>query len=117
VGEVGIDFIKGDLARNLGLEPDKLRLAMVYEDSIFGSTAAKAIDQYAKAAGVTVVDSISYNRSSVVLRAKSARPDVLFLASYIPDGTPNRAAIPRRSCPSASFGRFQDKTARIWPRR
>ena len=92
VGEVGIDFIKGDLARNLGLEPGKLRLAMVYEDSIFGSTAAKAIDQYAKAAGISVVDSISYNRSSndlssVVLRAKSANPDVLFLASYIPDGT------------------------------
>jgi len=92
VGEVGIDFIKGDLARNLGLEPSKLRLAILHEDSIFGSTAAKAIDQYAKAAGVPIVESVSYNRSSndlssVVLRAKAARPDVIFLASYIPDGT------------------------------
>ena len=92
VGEVGIDFIKGDLARNLGLEPSKLRLAVLHEDSIFGSTAAKAIDQYAKAAGVPIVELISYNRSSndllsVVLRAKAARPDVIFLASYIPDGT------------------------------
>ncbi len=32
VGEVGIDFIKGDLARNLNVEPSKLRLAVVYED-------------------------------------------------------------------------------------
>ncbi len=70
----------------------RFRIAIVHEDSIFGSTAAKAIDQYAKAAGINVVESVSYNRasndlSSVVLRARAARPDVLFLASYIPDGT------------------------------
>ena len=92
VGQVGIDFIKGQLAPKLSIAPDKLRLAIVFEDSIFGSTAAKAVEQYAKNAGVPVVESISYNRSSndlssVVLRARSARPDVVFIASYIPDGT------------------------------
>ena len=92
VGQVGVDFIKGELAPKLSIAPDKLRLAIVWEDSIFGSTAAKAIEQYAKNAGVPVVESVSYNRtsndlSSVVLRARSARPDVVFIASYIPDGT------------------------------
>jgi branched-chain amino acid transport system substrate-binding protein len=92
VGQVGIDFIKGELAPKLSIAPDKLRLVIVFEDSIFGSTAAKAIEQYAKNAGVPVIESVSYNRSSndlssVVLRARSARPDVVFIASYIPDGT------------------------------
>ena len=92
VGQVGVDFIKGELAPKLGIAPDKLRLVIVSEDSIFGSTAAKAIEQYAKGANMQVVESVSYNRasndlSSVVLRARSARPDVVFIASYIPDGT------------------------------
>lgn len=120
VGEVGIDFIKGDLARNLGIETGKLRLAIVNEDSIFGSTAAKAIEQYAKAAGIDVVESVSYNRasndlSSVVLRAKAARPDVLFIASYIPDGTlllQQSKQIGLRPKAVFTYGVFNDQATR-----
>lgn len=92
VGAVGAKFIKEVLAPKFGIAPEKLRLAIVHEDSIFGTTGGDAFAKYSKEAGLNVVETAKYVRtstdlSSVVLRVKAAQPDVIFMTSYIPDGS------------------------------
>jgi len=66
------------------------RLAIVYEDSIWGSEIGEYEEQYTDKCGYQVVASISYssyttNLTSEVQRLIDARPDILMQASYVND--------------------------------
>ena len=78
------------LAPKIGKRPDQVKLGVVYEDSLFGTTQAKYGFEAAKKAGIIVVADIPYNAKStdltpVILRLKSAKPDFLLYPGYFTD--------------------------------
>ena len=78
------------LAPKMGKKPDQVKLAVVYEDSLFGTTQAKYGLEAAKKYGIIVVADVPYNAKStdltpVILRLKSAKPDFLLYPGYFTD--------------------------------
>jgi branched-chain amino acid transport system substrate-binding protein len=78
------------LAPKLGKKPDQVKLGLVFEDSLFGTTQAKFGYEAAKKYGMIVVANIPYNAKStdltpVILRLKSAKPDFLLYPGYFTD--------------------------------
>jgi branched-chain amino acid transport system substrate-binding protein len=65
-------------------------IAILHEDTEFGTTGASIFEPLAKEAGFTVVEKISYRSGTPtldaeVLRLKAANPDVLWVAAYLTD--------------------------------
>jgi branched-chain amino acid transport system substrate-binding protein len=87
-----VDFTRDVTAHKIGLPPEKLRIAIVTEDSLYGTTVLKFLDEMMPAAKLTnVVAKESYSAKSVdlsplIMKLKGARPDVLLAASYTTDG-------------------------------
>ena len=78
------------LAPKIGKKPDQVKLGLVFEDSLFGTTQAKYGYEAAKKYGMIVVANIPYNAKStdltpVILRLKSAKPDFLLYPGYFTD--------------------------------
>jgi branched-chain amino acid transport system substrate-binding protein len=78
------------LAPKIGKKPDQVKLAIVYEDSLFGTTQAKYGFEAARKYGVIIVADVPYNAKStdltpVILRLKSAKPDFLLYPGYFTD--------------------------------
>ena len=78
------------LAPKLKKKPEQVKLALVYEDSLFGTTQARFGYEAAKKVGMVVVADIPYNAKStdltpVILRLKSANPDFLLYPGYFTD--------------------------------
>lgn len=90
-GELGAQYIKDIFLSKLGMSLNKARIAVVYEDSIWGTTAGTSFINNAKAAGLNIVESLYYARtstdlSSVVLKLKESQPDILYMSSLVVDG-------------------------------
>ena len=67
-------------------------IAIVYENTNFGQSNFKSMQEAATAAGMQIVDSESYQASSpdyksVLQRVKAKNPDVIYFASYLLDAT------------------------------
>lgn len=82
-----IDFII-DQGKETGKVAQKI--AMIYEDTDFGQSAAAAWEAYAKEKGLEVVLKEAYPGSSsdlspVILKLKNAKPDAVLFASYASD--------------------------------
>lgn len=65
-------------------------LALVYENTAFGTDSAKAERKYAEPAGYKIVEDIPYpakstNVTSEVQKLKAAKPDVVLPSSYVSD--------------------------------
>jgi len=78
------------LAPKMGKKPDQVKLGLVFEDGLFGTTQAKFGYEAAKKYGMVVVANIPYNAKStdltpVILRLKSAKPDFLLYPGYFND--------------------------------
>jgi len=78
------------LAPKLGKKPNQIKLGLVFEDSLFGTTQAKFGYEAAKKYGMPVVANIPYNAKStdltpVILRLKAAKPDFLLYPGYFTD--------------------------------
>jgi branched-chain amino acid transport system substrate-binding protein len=89
-GKIQARLIKEWLAPKLGLDPKKMKVAVAYDDSAYGSSVSRAQVAETKALGMQVVADIPYNSkavdlSSVVLNLKKASPDVVILTSYAND--------------------------------
>lgn len=73
------------------LKPDSIRtVAILYEDSEFGSATAEAWRKYMEEAGFRVAESISFRSGtptldSEITRLKAANPDALLVAGYLSD--------------------------------
>jgi branched-chain amino acid transport system substrate-binding protein len=78
------------LAPKLGKKPNQVKLGLVFEDSLFGTTQAKFGYEAAKKYEMPVVANIPYNAKStdltpVILRLKAAKPDFLLYPGYFTD--------------------------------
>lgn len=84
-------FAATELASRLGKTPATLRVGIAVADDEYANAVADAAQSTAEARGMPVVIRRSYNLSApdwprVMADLKAAAPDVLILASHIPDG-------------------------------
>jgi branched-chain amino acid transport system substrate-binding protein len=90
-GPTTIEYLTKEVAPKLGIEPSKLKVAMVHEDGDFGQGVTKATKEAAQKAGVQIVGDIAYNAktsndlTSVILQIKQLNPDVLDVVQYDTD--------------------------------
>ncbi|MBP0437712.1 ABC transporter substrate-binding protein [Tianweitania sediminis] len=84
-------FMLETVAPQLGIENSALKVALLYEDSSYGTAVGESARAVLAEAGVNVVDATSYSYkttdlSSMVQRYKQLQPDVLIVCQYTPDG-------------------------------
>lgn len=89
LGFAALDYARLVLAPALGIPSDKLKVALVYEDSEFGASVAKGLSTKAKELGIQLL-AVPYTKDSsdltpVVLRIREASSDVLLSVQYIND--------------------------------
>jgi branched-chain amino acid transport system substrate-binding protein len=82
-----IDFLKN--MQKLRATPIR-RVALLYEDTLFGQSSAEGQRKYANEAGYEVVADLSYAHSATdvsatIARLKAAKPDVVIATSYTSD--------------------------------
>ncbi len=88
-GQIGFDFALNYLFPKLSLTKDSAKIALVHEDSEFGSTVAKSLTARAKELGVSFA-TYAYTKdtndlSPVVLKLREAGTDILLSVQYIND--------------------------------
>lgn len=84
-------FMLDSVAPKLGIANKDLKVALLYEDSSYGTAVGESARAVLADAGVNVVDATSYSYkttdlSSMVQRYKQLAPDVLIVCQYTPDG-------------------------------
>ena len=89
--DLAAEYFKEVVPQALGMSYKDMRIAVLYEDSIWGTTSGTAFLKLAKRAGLNVVEAVYYKRpatdlSSVVLKIKKSNPDIIYMTSYLPDG-------------------------------
>jgi branched-chain amino acid transport system substrate-binding protein len=83
-------FVTDTIAPGCGLELSKMKVALLTEDSSYGTAVAEGAKNWLGKKNVTIVDATSYSykttdMSSMVQRYKSIQPDVLIACQYTPD--------------------------------
>lgn len=91
-GELSVDFLNSTSQEKLGIDPKKLRVAIIHEDGPYGSGVAGGNEHKAKEFGMKVVLKEGYaatasDLSALVTKLKRARPDVILHTGYNPDIT------------------------------
>jgi branched-chain amino acid transport system substrate-binding protein len=100
LGRNSAEFAAHELAPRLGIDPSRVRVAIAAADDEYARSVADAAASTAAAAGMPVAIRTTYNlsfpdwpRLMATLAAK--RPDVIILASHIPDGVAFRQQMIR----------------------
>ncbi len=98
LGANSATFAATQLAPRLGRTPGDLRVAIVAAQDDYASSVADAAAATARAAGMPIVVSDAYNLVApdwprIMGDLAAARPDVVILASHIPDGVAFRRAM------------------------
>jgi ABC-type branched-subunit amino acid transport system substrate-binding protein len=98
LGSNSAAFAARVLAPRLGATPGDLRVAIVNAEDEYAQSVAEAAARTATEAGLSVVARASYNLSlphwpALMSELSSTRPDVVILASHIPDGIAFRRAM------------------------
>ncbi|MEA2674673.1 MAG: branched-chain amino acid transport system substrate-binding protein, partial [Chloroflexota bacterium] len=98
LGNNSATFAADELASRLGKPVGELRVAIAVADDAYATSVADAAQATAIARGMPVVARRSYNLVApdwprVMADLKAAKPDVLILASHIPDGIAFRQAM------------------------
>jgi branched-chain amino acid transport system substrate-binding protein len=88
-GIYGVRFAKA-IAPKLGKKPEDLKIAVIGEDSMYGTTCGDWAEKEAAAQGMKIAARIRYSAktndlSAVVLKLKDVKPDILIHTSYITD--------------------------------
>lgn len=81
------DAVENVIAPELGVDPKDLRIAIIHEDGLYGKTLAEFQLQRAKELGLNVVENMPYpaksvDLSSLILRLRGAKVDVVLQTSY-----------------------------------
>ena len=89
-GTLAANFVQEVVAPKLKMDPKKIKVGIMFEDSLYGSSVGDAAVKRAKELGLDVVASESYSAktvdlSSIVMIFKSKRPDVIIATSYMED--------------------------------
>jgi branched-chain amino acid transport system substrate-binding protein len=82
-----VDVINDIIAPGLKVKPQDLRIAIIHEDALYGTTVAKYQTEAGKKAGLNIVETLPYSAkavdlSSLILRLKGAKVDVVLQTSY-----------------------------------
>ena len=82
-----VDVINEVIAPGLKVKSQDLRIAIIHEDALYGTTVAKYQTEAAKKAGLNIVETLPYSAkavdlSSLILRLKGAKVDVVLQTSY-----------------------------------
>jgi len=90
-GSTSADFFAKMAAPSIGKNPADFKLAIIHEDSLFGTTIAENCQRRAQELGLKVVRNIAYSHktvdlSSEIIKLKSARPDGILSIHYVNDG-------------------------------
>ena len=98
LGANSATFAATELAGRLGKAVGELRIALAVADDEYANGVADAAEATARAHGLPVVLRRGYNLAlpnwpSVMADLAAARPDVIILASHIPDGIAFRQAM------------------------
>ncbi len=77
---------------SLNVDPKQLKIAIIHEDALYGTTIAGFQKQFAQEQGLSVVEVLPYSAkavdlSSLILRLKGAQADVVLQTSYQNDTT------------------------------
>ncbi len=89
-GMMSMDFIAKNAKEKLKKDPKDVKVAIIHEDGAYGIDVAKGNEEGARKAGFNLVLKEGYaatapDLSSLVIKLKRARPDVLFHTGYNPD--------------------------------
>ncbi|MGI6733606.1 MAG: ABC transporter substrate-binding protein [Anaerovoracaceae bacterium] len=89
-GATGANYVGTEIADMLGIAPSDLRVAIIHEESSYGTSVADGAEAKAKELGLNVVAREHYattitDMSALVLKIKEAKPDVLLSVNYIND--------------------------------
>jgi branched-chain amino acid transport system substrate-binding protein len=98
LGSNSAAFVATELAGRLGKAVGKIRVAIVNANDAYATAVADAAASTAATDGLDVVTRSTYNLSlpdwsTVMKELAAARPDVIVLASHIPDGVAFRKAM------------------------
>jgi hypothetical protein len=98
LGANSAEFAASELASRLGRTPSTLRTAIVAAQDDYATSVADAAQRTAESHGVPIVARETYNLAApdwptVMAHLAAARPDVVILASHIPDGIAFRRAM------------------------
>ena len=90
LGGSAVVFASEVVGRELKIEPKKLRVVIVHEDSAYGTSVGKGVRKTADRLGLNVLADDNYKATSVdlsslVLRYRALTPDVIIATSYIND--------------------------------
>lgn len=89
-GAAGVSYVAGYIAPMLNLELKDVRIAIIHEESSYGTSVGEGAKKQIEEAGMQLVAMESYNptitdMSALVLKLKEAKPDVLVSVNYIND--------------------------------
>jgi branched-chain amino acid transport system substrate-binding protein len=98
LGTMSSQFAAEVLAPRLQRRPADLRMVIVHNSDAYPQDVATAAQEQAGREGMPVIASIAYHVqhpdwARVLSEVDAARPDILVLASYIPDGVSFREAM------------------------
>jgi branched-chain amino acid transport system substrate-binding protein len=98
LGNMSSRFTATVLAPRLQKTPGELRMAIVANHDAYPQSVALAVGRQAAAEGIPVVGTFDYdfakpNWSSVLEQVRAAKPDILVISTYIPDGVAFRRAM------------------------
>jgi branched-chain amino acid transport system substrate-binding protein len=90
LGRAAITFIADQIAPKLHRDPRSLRFAISYVNDVYGRSVQGGAESAMRSLGLHSVGSFGYDYSNVdmarlVTRIKAAKPDILFVSSYLPD--------------------------------
>lgn len=100
LGAMSSHFMASVIAPRLHRHPADLRMVIVEEDDAYGQSVGDAARAQAVGEGMPVVGTVAYQAARpdwgrVLTDVADLRPDILVLASYIPDGVAFRRAMLR----------------------
>ncbi|HYZ33280.1 MAG TPA: ABC transporter substrate-binding protein, partial [Crenalkalicoccus sp.] len=86
-GEGSVAFIEEHAKAKLGLAPEEVKLAVIYEDGPYGTGVSSAIDANANERKMPVVLKEGYSAtapdlSTLVTKLRRARPDIVYQVGY-----------------------------------
>lgn len=89
-GVRAVELSEQSICPKLRLKPGETKVAVIYEDTLYGTTVGTSAVKFAKERGFQVVADEPYNAkavdlSSLVMKLKSAQPHIVIATSYLND--------------------------------
>jgi len=89
-GQIQVNFANDRIAPALGKKPKDLKIAIINEDSLWGTPVSKSEVEEATKLGFKIVVKESYSNKTVdlsplIMKLRAAQPDVVFITGYVND--------------------------------